>query len=188
VLSVLAKRRAKAFEALLPELLDSLSAGLKAGHGFDHALNNAANDSGEPVASELKRVIAEVHLGRPLESALAELGERVKSKDLLFVLNAITVQRQVGGSLAELFKLVAETVRQREQFRRKLRAITGMPRVSAKLLSAMPLAVALLLSVANREYIAPLVTTSSGRILSVVTLVMMGIGSWMLRRIGSVQP
>jgi tight adherence protein B len=182
------KRRATAFEEQLPELLDAIAASLKAGHSFDHALQNVADDSAEPAASELKRVLAEVHLGRPLESALADLGERIRSDDLLFVLDAISVQRQVGGSLAELFVVVAETVRHREQFRRKLRAITGMARISAKLLSALPLLVAGVLVLVNPSYLAPLVTTQAGRIMIVATVAMIAVGSWMLRKIGSVEP
>jgi tight adherence protein B len=188
VLHVLAHRRARAFQAQLPEILDSLAASLKAGHGFDHSLQSMAGEIGEPAGAEFRRVIAEVHLGRPLDTALQELGDRVRSKDLLFVLDAIAVQRQVGGSLAELFELVSETVRAREQFRRKLRAITGMVRTSATVLTALPIVAALGLTLANHNYEAPLLTTSTGRILSAATICMMLVGGAILRRIGSVKP
>ena len=187
VLAVLAQRRTRAFEGQLPEILDSLSASLKAGHGFDHALQTMATEIGDPAGAEFRRVIAETHLGRPLEMALKDLGERVRSKDLLFVLDAITVQRQVGGSLAELFELVSETVRSREQFRRKVRAMTGMVRMSSLVLTAMPLVAALGLSVVNYSYESPLYTTSIGRVLCVATITMMLLGGVILRRIGSVK-
>ena len=67
------------------------------------------------------------------------------------MLDAIVIQRQVGGSLAELFELVAETVRSREQFRRKVRALTGMVRASANVLTALPFVAALLLTLLNPE-------------------------------------
>jgi tight adherence protein B len=185
-LSVIAARRARAFELQLPEILDNLSASLRAGHGFDHALHHLASDIGEPAGREFRRVVAEVHLGRTLEAALADLGRRVRSKDLDFVLDAITVQRQVGGSLSELFALVADTVRQREQFRRKLKAITGLPRTSAKILAALPVGTALLLAAINPHYMAPLLNTTAGRIMLVITALMVVTGGYILRRIGSV--
>ena len=120
VLHVRGLRRSRAFEQQLPEILDTLAASLRAGHGFDHGLQTVATDVGEPAGREFRRVVAEVHLGRSLEDALAELGRRIRSADLRFVLDAIAIQRQVGGSLAELFELVATTVRAREQFRRNL--------------------------------------------------------------------
>jgi tight adherence protein B len=187
-LNMRARQRARAFEQQLPEILDSLSASLRAGHGFDYALQTMTEDVADPAASEFRRVLAEVHLGRPMEAALRELGERVRSEDLLFVLDAIMVQRQVGGSLAALFELVSETVRSRESFRRKLRAITGMARMSATVLTLLPLVAALGLTLVNHTYEAPLFTTSAGRILCLGTLCAVLVGGAMLRKIGQVKP
>jgi tight adherence protein B len=183
-----ARQRAREFEEQLPEILDSLSASLRAGHGFDYALQTMTDDVADPAATEFRRVLAEVHLGRPMDAALRELGERVKSEDLLFVLDAIMVQRQVGGSLAELFELVSETVRSRESFRRKLRAITGMARMSATVLTLLPLVAALGLTLVNHQYEAPLFTTSAGRILCLGTICAVLVGGAMLRKIGQVKP
>ncbi|HZP74040.1 MAG TPA: type II secretion system F family protein [Gaiellaceae bacterium] len=188
VVAVLGQRRVRAFETQLPEILDTLSASLRAGHGFDHALQNLSEDVAEPGSREFKRVIAEVHLGRSMDAALTDLGERINSKDLLFVLDAINVQRQVGGSLAELFVLVAYTVREREKFRRNLRAITGMPRMSARVLTLLPAAAALLLSLVNHAYMAPLFTTRAGHVMLAITVLMILVGGVILRRIGSVNP
>jgi len=188
VLSLRGRRRARAFEDQLPEILDSLSASLKAGHGFDHALQAMAFEVDDPAGPEFRRVVAEVQLGRPLEVALRDLGERIGSKDLLFVIDAIAVQRQVGGSLADLFVLVSETVREREEFRRKLRAITGMVRTSATVLMVLPAAAMLGLTAVNRSYEAPLFMTTAGRVLLLATILMMVVGGVLLRRIGSVKP
>ena len=186
VVVMLGQRRVRAFEAQLPEILDALSASLRAGHGFDHALQNLADDVAEPAAREFKRVVAEVHLGRTLEAALADLGERIGSKDLLFVLDAISIQRQVGGSMAELFELVAQTVRAREKFRRNLRAITGLPRMSARMLTGLPIVAAVLLTLVNHAYMAPLFTTNAGHVMLGITVLMVVVGGVVLRRIGSV--
>jgi tight adherence protein B len=187
-LNLRARRRARAFEEQLPEILDSLSASLRAGHGFDYALQTMTTEVADPAATEFRRVLAEVHLGRPMDAALRELGERVRSDDLMFVLDAIMVQRQVGGSLAELFELVSETVRSRESFRRKLRAITGMARMSATVLTLLPVAAALGLTAVNHAYEAPLFTTSLGRILCLGTICAVAVGGTILRKIGQVKP
>src|SRR5581483_3966876 len=79
VVVIMGQRRVRAFEAQLPEILDMLSASLRAGHGFDHALQNLAEDVADPAAREFKRVVAEVHLGRSMEAALTDLGERIRS-------------------------------------------------------------------------------------------------------------
>jgi tight adherence protein B len=187
ILHVLALRRARKFEQQLPEILDTLAASLRAGHGFDHGLQTVASDVGEPAGREFKRVVAEVHLGRSLEDALADLGRRIRSADLQFVLDAIAIQRQVGGSLAELFELVAQTVRSREQFRRNLRAVTGQVRISANVLTFMPGVAAVGLTLLNPHYMSPLWHTSSGHILALIALGMVLCGSLVLRRVGAVR-
>ena len=103
------------------------------------------------------------------------------------MLDAIAIQRQVGGSLAELFELVATTVRSREQFRRNLRAITGQVRISANVLTALPIVAAVLLTLLNPSYMSPLWNTSSGHILALVAVSMIVCGSIVLRRVGKVR-
>ena len=170
VLALAGTRRSRAFENQLPEVLDALAASLRAGHGFDSALQTVATDVAEPASREFRRVVAEVHLGRSLDDALAELGGRIRSEDLKFVLDAITIQRQIGGSLAELFELVAETVRSREQFRRKVKALTGMVRTSANVLTALPFVAALLLTSLNHDYMRPLWSTNGGHMMVAIGL------------------
>jgi tight adherence protein B len=187
-LTMQARKRSRAFEQQLPEVLDSLSASLKAGHGFEHALQTMSTEVGEPAGAEFRRVVAETHLGQQFDTSLRELGDRVQSDDLVFVLDAISIQRQVGGSLAELFELVSETVREREQFRRKVRAITGMVRTSATVLTLLPIAAAVGLTLINHSYMAPLFTTTMGRVMCLAMITMMVIGGVILRRIGTVKP
>lgn len=83
--------------------------------------------------------------------------------------------------------VVAETVRSRQQFRRKLRAITGMVRASATVLAALPFVAAALLTLVNHAYMAPLWHRSTGHVLLVVASGMMAFGAIALRRIGSVE-
>ncbi len=59
---------------------------------------------------------------------------------------AVNIQRQVGGSLAEILDMVADTVREREQFSRKVQALTAMGRASAYVLVGMPFFIGIALS------------------------------------------
>lgn len=182
-LSMRATRRVRAFDDQLPELLGALASALRAGHGFTQALHAISLETAEPAASELKRVFAETRLGRPLEDALADLGRRIGSKEFEFVLDAVVIQRQVGGSLASIFDIVADAVQQQHQFLLRVRALTAMGRTSATVLVALPFAVALLLTALNSGYMKPLYHTSAGQILLVCALILIGIGAAWLQRI-----
>jgi tight adherence protein B len=180
---VKSRRRLMAFEEQLPDLLISLAASLKAGHSFKQGLQTVADEGRPPASKELQRVLTEARLGRPIEEALAEAGERLGSKDFEFVITSVTIQGQVGGSLAGLIDMVADTVRQRQQFARKIRGLTAMGRASAYVLMALPFFVAFLLTVMNPEYMDPLFHTSTGHTLILVGIFMMMLGSLALRRI-----
>jgi tight adherence protein B len=180
-----AQGRMKAFDNQLPDLLITIAASLKAGHSFRHAIQSVVDEGAEPAAKEFRRVLTETRLGRSMDDALAEMSERVGSKNLTFVLNAVTIQRQIGGTLAGLFDMVAETVRQRQQFARKIRSLTAMGRMSAYVLGGLPFAVGLLISVISPSYMSPLWHSSTGHELVGAALVMLAFGGLVLRKIVS---
>lgn len=187
LLRVRAARRTRAFAEQLPDVLDMIAASLRVGHTFEHALRAVADDAAEPAAPEFRRALGEIRLGRHTVDALEDVGRRVSSRDLPFVLTAVEIQHQVGGSLAGLLALVAETVRARQQFRRKVRALTGMGRASAATLLALPFVAGTGLTLVRPDYMSPLWHTSTGHLLLVLTGAMMTAGAIVLRKIVSVK-
>jgi tight adherence protein B len=169
----------------LPDLLITIAASLKAGHSFKQGLQAVVEEGHPPASVEIKRVLTETSLGRPMDDALAEMAERVGSKNFEFTITAVTIQRQVGGSLATLFDMVADTVRQRQQFARKIRSLTAMGRMSAYTLVGIPFFIAGAVTLLNRDYMAPLYNTKVGQFLMVGALVMIGFGSLILKKIVS---
>jgi tight adherence protein B len=180
-----AYQRLKAFENQLPDLLLTLAASLKAGHSFKQGLHTVVAEGAPPASKELNRVLAEARLGRPIEDALNEMAERVNSKNLRFVITAVTIQGQIGGSLAGLFDMVAETVRQRQQFARKIRGLTAMGRASAYVLIGLPFFTAGVITIINPEFMDPLYHTSTGHKMIMGGLMMIAFGSLVLRKIVS---
>ena len=180
---VKARRRVKAFENQLPDLLVTMAAGLKAGHSFRQALQSVVDEDQPPASKELKRVLTETRLGRPMDEALVDMAERIGSKNFEFVITAVAIQRQVGGSLASLFDMVADTVRNRQQFAKKIKGLTAMGRASAYVLIGLPFFVAGLLTLLNPDYMRPLWHTGTGHKLIMIMFVMMTFGSLVLRKI-----
>ena len=121
-------------------------------------------------------MLTETRLGRPMDEALADMAaDRLKNFE--FVMTAVTIQRQVGGSLATLFGMVADTVRNRQQFSKKIKGLTAMGRASSYVLIELPFFVALMLTLLNSEYMRPLWHTSTSHKLILAMFVMIGIGS-----------
>ena len=175
----------RAFEDQLPDLLITMAASLKAGHSFKQGIQSVVDEGQEPAAKELRRVLTDTQLGRPMEQALMETADRIGSKNFSFVITAVNIQRQVGGSLAGLFDMVADTVRDRQQFARKIRSLTAMGRMAAYVLIGLPFFIAISMTVLNPTYMDPLFHTHTGHMLMMTGLTMMAFGSLVLKKIVS---
>jgi tight adherence protein B len=182
---IMAKRRLNRFENQLPETLITLAASLKAGHAFNSALASVVKEGVDPTSKELGRVAQEIQLGMTSEAALEAMAHRMNSTNFGFVVMAVNIQRTVGGSLAEILDMVADTVRQRQQFSRKVKALTAQGRMSAYVLLAMPFLMGLAIFVLNPAYMSILFTATAGKVMIGGALVMMGIGSLIIRKIVS---
>ena len=178
-----AARRQRQFEAELPELLSVWASALRAGRSFAQALDSIVDEAGEPAHTEFRRAQQQVRLGVPVEQALDEMSQRLRSESFELVVLTTDVQRRVGGNVAEIFDQVAETVRRRHQFSARVKALTSMGRLSAQVLIGMPFAMAGLLTLVNHGYMIPLYTTRVGHILIAVGLAMMTAGAIVLRRL-----
>jgi tight adherence protein B len=179
------RRRVKAFEDQLPDLLSTIAASLKAGHSFKHGLQAVLEEAQPPASDELRRVLTEAGLGRPIDDALGDMADRLGSENFGFAITAVTIQRQVGGSLATLFDMVSETVRNRQQFARKIRSLTAMGRMSAYTLVGVPFFIGAVVSLMNPSYMRPLFHSHAGHMLLLLGLTMMGLGSLVLKKIVS---
>jgi tight adherence protein B len=180
-----ATRRLKAFEDQLADVLITLAAALKAGHSFKQGLQTIVDEGNPPASKEFQRVLTEGRLGRPIELGLADMSERLGSKNFDFVITAVKIQQQVGGSLAGLIDMVADTVRQRQQFIRKVKGLTAMGRAGAYTLVALPFFIALAITVINPTYMEPLYHSHTGHMLIYTGLAMMAFGSAILKKIVS---
>jgi len=180
-----AKKRLTLFESQLPETLITMAASLKAGHAFNQSVSSVVREGADPTAKEFSRVLAEIQLGANSEQALQAMADRMKSYNFGFVVMAVNIQRTVGGSLADILDMVSDTVRQRQQFERKVKALTAQGRMSAYVLIAMPFLMGLAIFALNPTYMSVLFTTTIGKVMIAGSLVMMGIGSMIIKKIVS---
>jgi len=175
-----AKSRRKKFVAQLPDMLQLLSGTLRAGYSIAQGMEAVSTEVDGPMGRELRRVMVESRLGRPLEEALDAAAERTQSEDFGWAVMAIRIQREVGGNLAELLMTVAETMVQRERLRRDVASLTAEGRMSAYILGCLPPGIAAVICVTNKEYILRLTQDTIGWTLIIAAVVSMLVGFlWM---------
>lgn len=183
VVSFLGNRRRKKFLAQLPDTLQLLSGTLRAGYSLMQGVEAVSQEVEDPMGHELRRVVTESRLGRPLEESLEGTAERMDSADFSWAVMAIRIQREVGGNLSELLLTVADTMTQRERLRRDVSALTAEGRVSAIVLVLLPIGLGAAMFVINPEYTNKLITDTLGNILLGVSIVSIIIGFFWMKKI-----
>ncbi|MCU6481524.1 type II secretion system F family protein [Arthrobacter sp. A2-55] len=182
-LSFLADRRRAKFDTQLSDNLLLITGGLRAGHGILAAIDAAAKEAPIPSSEEFARIVNEVRIGRDMESSLVDTATRMKSDDFSWISQAIQINREVGGDLAEVLDHVGETIRERGDIKAQVRALSAEGRLSAIILIALPFGMALMLMVVNPTYLGTLFTHILGWIMLGVGAVMMVIGTLWMRKI-----
>lgn len=170
----------------LPDVLSQLAASLRTGHSISQALEAAGEQTAAPLGPQFKRVVAETQVGRTLDEALIAMAERVGSTDLRWTVRAMMIQSRTGGSLAGVFEVLAEFMRDREEVRREVRALTADGRISALVLGLLPFFVLGALLVMSPEYLRPLLSPR-GYLMIGIAGVLMAFGMVLIRKMVRVE-
>jgi tight adherence protein B len=177
------KKRFHAFLELLPDTLDLMSRGLQSGHAFSEALHMVSTEMPDPIATEFRKTYEEQNLGLSLKLALENLTQRVPLLDLRMCVTAILIQRETGGNLAEILEKVAYTIRERFRIMGDLKTLTTSSRMSAWLLCALPIFVAIAVTVMNPDYMSVLWKDQRGHYLIAAAMFMQVTGMLIVRKI-----
>jgi tight adherence protein B len=176
-------QRQKKMGEQLADVLSILASSLRAGHSFLQSLDQVASEISEPSATEFHRTVSEIRLGRSIDEAMVAMADRVGSEDMRWAVMAVNVQREVGGNLAEVLDIVANTVRERSYIHRQVRVLSAEGRFSIGILMALPVGLFAYLSLINPEYVSPLFTHPIGRIILLAGGSLMVAGYFVMRRI-----
>ena len=147
------KRRLTRFNDQLSDMLNLMVNGLRAGYSTMQAMEAISKELPAPISDEFRRVIQEMQIGIPMETALENLLRRIPSEDLDFVITAINVQREVGGNLADILDSISFTIRERVRIKGEVRVLTAQVRASGTLLSIIPLCLTVALWFINKDYL-----------------------------------
>ncbi|NUU30386.1 type II secretion system F family protein [Arthrobacter sp. C9C5] len=182
-LTVLAGKRRAKFDDQLGDTLQLLSGGLRAGHSILRAIDAAGSESQSPTAEEMRRVVTETSLGRDLLASLSDTAERMRNEDFVWIAQAIQINREVGGNLAEVLDQVNETIRERSEIKGHIKSLAAEGKFSAYILMAMPIGIVVMLMLVNPGYMNVMFTNPLGWAMMAASVILMTIGGLWMRKI-----
>ena len=181
------RKRFNSFLEQLPDALDLVARALSAGHAFSESLHMVSTEMPEPIATEFRKAYEEQNLGLSVKLALENLTQRIPLLDLKMCVVAVLIQRETGGNLAEILEKVSYTIRERFRILGDLKTLTTSSRMSAWLLCALPIGVALAVTFLNPDYMSVLWKDPRGHYLIAAAMFMQITGMLIVRKILKIQ-
>ncbi|MDF2947798.1 MAG: type secretion system protein [Bacillales bacterium] len=156
------RKRVNKFNEALPDMISTIVGALRAGFSFPQALKTVVDESQSPIKEEIETVLREMQYGGSMEESLQGLYERMPSEDLDLMIQAILIQRQVGGNLATVLESIVDTIRDRTKIQRQIRTLTAQGRLSGIVIGLLPIILSFVLYIIEPEYIGTLFTHPIG--------------------------
>lgn len=161
----LVRRRTARFLHLFPDAIDLIVRGLRSGLPVTESIRAVAHEIAEPVGSEFRQVADGLRVGATLEDSLWATARRLEIQEFNFLVIAMAIQRETGGNLAETLANLSQLLRQRRQFKLKVKAISSEARASAWIIGSLPFLMFAILLLVNNDYVMQLFRDPRGLVL-----------------------
>lgn len=182
-LTKLKQRRQYEFLFSLPDTLTAMATMMRAGATLNMALDTIVVESKGPIAQEFGLLQKEMLVGIPLNTALNNLHERMPLTELELVIAGIKINREVGGSLAEVFGRLSDTLRRKIEMEGKIKALTAQGKAQGYVMTGLPILLALVLMKMEPEAMSRLFTDVLGWVTCIIFLVFLVIGYKFIQKI-----
>jgi tight adherence protein B len=176
-------RRIAAFNAELPDCIETCARCLRAGYSIVAAVEVVATMAGEPARTEFAEVFKKQNYGLPLRDALMQMLDRVPSMDLRVFVTGILVQKDTGGNLAEILDRIVSVVRDRNRIQGEIRTHTAQGRLTGWILCLLPIVLLVLINLTNPGYSSVLFNDPFGRKMLYIAGGLLVVGVLIIRQI-----
>lgn len=179
--------REDAVRESVPEALRSMEACFQAGYTLSQTFEQVAQETSGSLRAAFLSAAHLLETGRPASEALAQLRESGASSELSFVAVALQVQHEAGGSMRQVLEAARATVEGELELKRSLRVHTAQAKLSACIVSVMPVVLVALFSLVSEGFLQPFFASPTGWALLALALGMQLAGIAMVRRMLNVE-
>ncbi len=183
----LQQKRLQAFNNQLGDTIVLLANSLRSGYSLLQSMETVSKELQPPMSVEFTRVTREIGLGLSIPESLANLLRRIPSDDLDMMITAINIQHEVGGNLADILDTIAFTIRERVRIVGEIRSITAQQRISATILSLLPVLLGVVMYLMTPKYMSQLWSNTCGWIMLFTGGAMIVAGYVVIQKIVSIE-
>lgn len=179
--------RASKFAIQFGDALKVICNGVQAGLSFQIAMRSVTKNMEDPIASEFERALLEMDYGVTQKDALMHMYERIKNPDLKILINTLSINQKTGGSLSAILSTISDTVKKRIKMKAEVAQMCAQGKTTSYVIGALPIIMFIFISIANPEYIEPLMTEEAGHIIIIVSIIMETLGMLIISKITDIK-
>jgi tight adherence protein B len=180
-------KRIQSFNESLPDMISTIIGSLRAGYSFPQALKTVSEECESPVREEVILLLKEMSYGVTVEEALNNLNKRMPSNDLEIMIQAILIQRLVGGNLSTVLEIIVKTIRERNALERQVQTLTSQGRLSGRVIGLLPVVIGLMIYLINPEYMVSFFTNIIGKVLIAIGVMFGVIGFILINKLTKIE-
>ncbi|GIL18793.1 MAG: hypothetical protein BroJett040_25440 [Oligoflexia bacterium] len=177
------EKRCSRFVEQMVDGLTIMGNGIKSGLSVTQCMERVVENMQNPISQEFALVLSQIRLGRSVEEALVELGDRIPKPDVQMFVTAINILKETGGNLAETFSTIVVTIRERQKIEKKIEAMTAQGLTQGFIVSMVPLVLMGIFFAIDPSFIRPMFVHPIGLVILIVIFVMIIIGGLTIRKI-----
>ncbi len=167
----------------LADAIGAVASAVRAGMSVPQAFAYAAGEAEEPLASELSRMVQDVHVGLPVGQAIQAWADRLGTEDARLLASVLELHRRAGGELTVILEQVGVTIRERVAAAREVRGLTAQARLSGLVLGLLPFGFFGFLWLTSRNEMRAALGTPAGVISVFLGLVLEALAFLWIRRL-----
>jgi len=161
--------------------------GVKSGLSITQAMERVVINMTGPLPQEFNLILNQIRLGRSVEEALNEFGERIPRSDVQMLVTAVNILKETGGNLAETFTTIVTTVRERQKIEKKIEAMTTQGMTQGVIVTMVPFALVILFLIVDASFIMPLFTRPLGWVALMMMLGLQVLGGVMMKKVVTIK-
>ncbi len=147
----------------MPEALEQMARALSAGMSLLQALIETTKQLNDPIKQEFSWILQRLNIGDTATSVFHQAPKRVAILQYQFFCVSLLLNQETGGRLAQVLNRQSEQIKAQKRSQQKLFTLTSEPRLTAKVVSAIPFIMFLALFWLNPEQINFLIHNDKGQ-------------------------
>ena len=181
------EKRCKAVVNQMVDGLTIMANGIKAGLSVTQAMERVVENLGGPLGQEFGLILSQIRLGRSVEEAMTEFGDRIPQPEVQMLVTSIVILKETGGNLAETFETTVATIRDRQKVEKKIQAMTAQGIMQGVIITCIPFVLLGIFFMMDPNFVRPLFTRPLGIIFLMVVLALQIIGGVMIKKIVTIK-